>query len=163
MSEVRVHKNVVVELVYVMRDETGAIVDRRDPDRPAVFIYGHKQVLPQIETAILNETSGFLKNLKVPSAQAFGDYRDDLRIHVRADDLPKEAQIGQRFKIETPNGDEKVMTFIGLDQGMALLDGNHPLAGKDLEIDLRILNVRLASAEEIETGKAALQPQRILH
>lgn len=162
-SSDRVGEQSVVELVYVMRDETGHIVDRRDPDRPAVFVFGHGQVLPQIETAIEGQTEGFLKLLSLSPSEAFGDYKESLRVLVDAAHLPEQARVGERFQVEDPEGVVRIMTLIEISDGQALLDGNHPLAGKSLEIDLRILSVRPATAEEMATGKPAIEPARVLH
>jgi FKBP-type peptidyl-prolyl cis-trans isomerase SlyD len=71
------------------------------------------------------------------------------------DDLGAEVTVGLRVEAAGPDGEDRcVFTITDIADGMAVLDGNHPLAGIALRFDIRVLDVRQATAQELEEAEA---------
>ena len=63
-----------------------------------------------------------------------------------------EIEVGMQFEAQTGNGDSVPVTVTAVTDESVTVDGNHPLAGKNLNFDVSIEDVREASQEELEHG-----------
>ena len=153
-----IKKNSVVELVYKMESASGVMLEERTPEMPAVIICGHGQILPYIEQALMGLKTGATLDLDVPSAKAFGSFVKELITEADRSQFSQAEplSIGMRFRTKTPDGNEMIVNVIELRDETVILDGNHPLAGQDLQVHLRVLSVRDASQDEID-GQTPVQ------
>jgi FKBP-type peptidyl-prolyl cis-trans isomerase SlyD len=92
----------------------------------------------------------------VEPEDGFGDYDPELVKLETAERLPPEIEVGMQFEAHTSADDEQgsgtVFTVTDIADGKVVLDGNHPWAGKRLRFDCQVLDVRPATAEEVEHG-----------
>jgi FKBP-type peptidyl-prolyl cis-trans isomerase SlyD len=113
-------------------------------------------MLPRLEAALNHKKAGDAVSVDVEPADGFGDYDPDLVKIEPVERLPAQVEVGMQFEAFANPGDERgsgiVFTVTDIAEGKAVLDGNHPWAGKQLRFDCRILDVRPATAEEIEHG-----------
>lgn len=151
----RVEEGCVVTLSYKLmtRSASGevALLEERTPEYPFEFIYGKGQTLPAIEAVIRGKTSGFQTSIGVDPAQAYGEFDNELVAEVQLEQFANTAagadvQVGMQFSTRGPEGEEITVRVIEVrsEEGLAVVDGNHPLAGLALDIDLHILDVRAA-------------------
>jgi FKBP-type peptidyl-prolyl cis-trans isomerase SlyD len=108
--------------------------------------------LPAIENVIQGKTEGFTASLGVAAKEAYGEFDDQLVATVPIDSFPKpeEVQVGMKFSTRGPNGEELAVRVVEVLEDQVTVDGNHPLAGVDIEIDLKILRVELNEADGAE-------------
>jgi len=146
----------VISFHYVVKDSSGTVLDQSTNEDPVAFLTGHNQIIPGLERELMAMASGDKKSVSVAAAEAYGERQDDLLTQVSRDELPEELQVGQMFSVSAEPGGEAthVVTVVEFDDQNVTLDANHPLAGKDLQFDVEITEVRDASAEELDHGHA---------
>jgi len=146
-------ENAVVLFHYILTDEDGTQLDASTDSAPLAYIHGHKNIIPGLEQAMEGKTEGDAMKVTVAAADAYGERQDHL-----VQDVPRDAfqgidevKPGMRFEAQTPSGPVSVVVTAANDETVTV-DGNHPLAGKDLTFDVKIETVREASEEELEHG-----------
>ena len=145
----------VVTFHYTLRDTQGQLLDSSSGGKPISYLEGAGQVIDGVDEALRGVASGTKRRVEVPAAKAYGE-RDDTQVQrVLKALLPVagELHVGDQFKAgEDPYS--PIVTVMAVDGDEVLLDANHPLAGVDLVFDVEVIEVRAASAEELEHGHA---------
>jgi FKBP-type peptidyl-prolyl cis-trans isomerase SlyD len=147
--------NTVVTMTFELFDSDGALLE--STPEPITYLHGgHSGMLPKVEEALNLKKIGDAISIDVEPADAFGDYDPELVKIEPAESLPPEVEVGMQFEAFANKDDEPgsgiVFTVTDIAEGKVVLDGNHPWAGKRLRFDCRILDVRAATAEEVEHG-----------
>ena len=147
--------NTVVTLTFELFDADGVLLEASQ--EPISYLHGgHSGMLPKVEEALDMKKPGDAVSVDVDPADGFGDYDPELVKLEPADRLPAEVAVGMQFEAFTNPGDEQgsgvVFTVTDIADGKAVLDGNHPWAGKKLRFECQVLDVRPATAEELEHG-----------
>ena len=149
----QIEKNRVVTFEYTLTDNDGEVIDSSEGGEPLSYVHGVGGLIQGVEEALEGKASGDQLNITVPPEKAYGD-RDDELVDVVGRDAfgdVEDLDIGMRFRAQTDDGEHMVVvTQIEGDQ--VTLDGNHPLAGMQLNFDIKVKDVREASAEELEHG-----------
>lgn len=150
---VQIANNKVATLHYTLKDNDGNILDQSD-DGSFVYLHGAMNIIPGLENALADKVAGDSLNVKVKPEEAYG-VRDDARIQ----DVPKnmfensdDIELGMQFNAQGPDGGTLIVTVAEIKEDMVTIDGNHPLAGQELNFDVKVVDVREASEEEIEHG-----------
>lgn len=107
------------------------------PKDVSQFVPGHHDLLPNLEKAMTGMKKGEEKRVDLSSDEAFGPYDESKRTVIDADELPPDTKPGT--VLTTEEGVPFVVTE--LSGSTASVDFNHPLAGKHLVIDVKILEV----------------------
>ncbi len=141
MAEVKFGDTVKVH--YSIRLEDNSVFDSTFNAQPFQFTIGQGQVIPGFEQAIIGMSPGTSKTIKVPSDEAFGPHREELIVEVDRNLFPPELklEIGQHLQIPQPDSQPIIATVVNLTESKVILDENHPLAGKDLIIDIQLLEI----------------------
>jgi FKBP-type peptidyl-prolyl cis-trans isomerase 2 len=113
------------------------------PKNVSQFTPGHNELLPNLEKAITGMKKGDEKRVDLSSDDAFGPYDDTKKGIISSESLPPDTQPGSIFTTE--EGVPFVVTEMS--GPVASIDFNHPLAGKHLIIDVKILNVESPTQE----------------
>ena len=121
------------------------------PKNVSQFTPGHNELLPNLEKAITGMKKGQEKRVDLSSDDAFGPYDESKKGIISSERLPPDTQPGSIFTTE--EGVPFVVTE--LSGPVASIDFNHPLAGKHLIIDVKILNVESPTQEglSMDTGR----------
>ena len=122
---------------------------------PLLYLHGRGNLLSALETALEGREPGAMVQLDLEPEDAFGDYDESLlRVEARAR-FPAELEVGMQFE-GIPGGppDETVYTVTDIAGDKVVLDGNHPLAGIALRFRLKVVEVRPATPDELESGDA---------
>ena len=133
-------KNVKVHYKGTLED--GTIFDSSEGRDPIEFAIGEGTVIPGFEEAIKAMAIEETKTITIPSAEAYGDYQDNMVGEFPRDQLPEEItpEVGMVLEMQTPDGDMPVrITELG--EETLMLDANHPLAGQDLTFELTLVAV----------------------
>jgi FKBP-type peptidyl-prolyl cis-trans isomerase SlyD len=150
---VKASQNHVVTIEYRMVDEKANLIDSTDDTDPLSFIQGHGMVLPAIEREIEGRHSGERLTFRISPEDAFGQ-PDPARIRtIPLSQFPTDQTPypGARFFVKKEDQDVAV-TIVAVEQDQVTVDGNHPLAGIPLIVDLVITEVRPALQNELESG-----------
>ncbi len=149
-------KPCVVSLSWKLRDTLGELID--ELSEPVEFLVGGNDLLTKIEEAIIGQQPGFEAALHLEPEYAFGEYDPNLVFFEQRSVLPEPIEVGMQFD-GVPEGaatqgmpSEAIYTVTEAYPDHVVLDGNHPLAGIALRIELKVRDVREASAAEIESG-----------
>ncbi len=142
----------IVTFDYTMHDSDGNLVDSSQRSGPMRYLHGAGQLLPRLEEAMAGLEPGAETTVEIAHGDAFGEWDEAKVFEVPRGELPGEAFVGAAVSAQDPQGRPMSFTVVGLGEETARLDGNHPLAGKDLVFDVTVLNVEAATAQEIEHG-----------
>ncbi len=142
----------VVTLNYKLTDDKGEVIDQSE-DGSFQYLHGAQNIIPGLENALTGKTAGDELSVSVEPAEGYGE-RDDSRIaSVPRDRFPEgEIAPGMQFHAQGPEGDLTVVTVTEVTDDSVTVDSNHPLAGVQLNFEVKVVDVRPATAEELEHG-----------
>ena len=144
----------VVSLTWRLQDTQGNLIDELTD--PVEFFVGGDDLLAKVEEALLDQQSGFEAALHLEPEHAFGDYDSALVFFEERSVFPDVVEVGMQFDgppegAATPDMPaDAVYTVTEVYPGHIVLDGNHPLAGIALRLELVVRDVRAATDEEVE-------------
>ncbi|MDR2028085.1 MAG: peptidylprolyl isomerase [Treponema sp.] len=146
-------KDKVVSIDYTLRDSKNNLLDSTSGAEPLLYLHGHENIIPGLERALEQKVLGDRIIVTVPAVEAYGERDDRLVVEVPLDrfegvDAVKE---GMQFEASTPDG-YRMVTVTQVADTTITVDGNHPLAGMDLNFEVTVVDVRDARAEELEHG-----------
>jgi len=143
----------VVTLHYTLRDDAGEIIDSSADGEPLAYLHGHGNLVPGLERELSGKRAGDKLQVAVSPADGYGEYDQALvqRVPRRALKGLANLRVGMRLQAQTGHGARAVIVtqIIG---DMVTLDGNHPLAGKNLHFQVEVAGVRAATDEELSHG-----------
>jgi FKBP-type peptidyl-prolyl cis-trans isomerase SlyD len=149
----------VVGLTWTLKDTLGDVLDVLE--EPVEFLVGGDDLFAAIESALLGHEPGARVQLQLEPEQAFGDFNDRLLFLEPRSLFPEGIEEGMTFDgAALPAGvspdipRDAIYTVSEIYPEHLVLDGNHPLAGIALRLDLTVRSVREATEEEIGRGTA---------
>ena len=132
-----------VKVHYTGTLGNGEVFDTSKEKEPLEFKLGQGQLIPGFEKAVVGLNVGDSTTINIPSAEAYGDVREDLIINVPKDQLPGdvEPQVGMQLQVNQPDGQPIPVRVTDVTETELQLDANHPLAGEDLTFEIELVNV----------------------
>jgi FKBP-type peptidyl-prolyl cis-trans isomerase SlyD len=146
----------VVSLVWRLEDTQGNLID--ELKESVEFFFGGDDLLAKVEEALTDQEIGFETLLHLEPEHAFGDYDANLVFFEERSLLPEPVEAGMQIDGLPPGAAtqgmpaDTVYTITEVYPTHIVLDGNHPLAGIALRLDLKVKDVRPATEAEIEAG-----------
>ncbi len=149
----QIAEGTVVAIDYVLKDDDGKLLDQSQPDQPLIYLHGHKNIIPGLESALLGRTEGESLEVRVTPVDGYGEANPELEQVVPRDRFQgvESLEVGMQFQAGTDQGPVTVR-IVKVDDDDVTVDGNHPLAGKHLNFDVTVQNIRTASEDEIAQG-----------
>lgn len=152
----QIEKHKVVSIDYSLKDDEGNLIDSSEGNDPLAYLHGMGNIIPGLENELEGKAVGDALSVRVEPKDGYGERSDELTQVV-----PKEMfegtddiQVGMQFNAADEQGNMQVITIAAVDGDQITVDGNHPLAGLHLNFDVKVLEIRDASDEEIEHGHA---------
>ena len=145
----------VVTLDYTLTDNADQIIDQ-SKDGTFAYLHGAHNIIPGLEKALLDKKVGDSLKVSISPEEGYG-LRDDSMIQEVSIDMFESAdqvQVGQQFHAQGPEGHDIVITVTKVENDSVTIDGNHPLAGVQLNFDVTVVDIRDASEEEVAHGHA---------
>jgi peptidylprolyl isomerase len=141
MTEVK--EGDVVKIHYTGTLDDGSVFDSSEGRDPLEFKVGEGQVIPGFEKGVMGMAVGENKKIHIPSEDAYGEYREDMKLDAPRKHFPEDLEIqnGMQFQLQADNGQTILATVIGFTDTDVYLDANHPLAGKALNFDLKLESI----------------------
>lgn len=136
-----------VELAYELYDEDGELVESGDASDPIVYVHGNGELPEALEEALTDKIVGDRVRVTLPPGAAFGDFDPEGIVSVSRDNFPPDAELvpGEivTVQIEGEEGEdgEMEMSILEISPDGIVLDGNHPLAGRSVTFDVRVLSI----------------------
>lgn len=151
----QITKDTVVQLHYTLSDTNGEQIESSKQGTPLLYLHGHQNMLPAIETALEGKQAGDAFELVLEPKDAYGERDENAIQSIQVKHLQgaKKWAPGMIAVVETDHGPRQVK-IVKVGMFKADVDVNHPLAGKTLNFALEVVDVRAASAEEVEHGHA---------
>lgn len=149
----KIAKNKVVAIDYVLTDAKGSVLDKSSKGKPLHYIQGAGNIIPGLEKALEGKGAGESLKANIPHADAYGPRDEDLLQVIPKADFGgiKDLKVGMELEAESDEG-VRIITVVKIDGEQVTVDGNHPLAGVDLTFDVNVVEVRDATAEELSHG-----------
>lgn len=149
MSDQTVRPGKFISLTYSIVDDEGRVVEQSD--LPVSYIYGGKtEMIGGMDTAMAGKKAGDTVQLSVSPEQGFGPHDPDLTFTDDLENVPPEfRRLGAEVQMQNEAGEVKTFYVTRIENGKLTVDGNHPLAGKQLKVTVRILEVREATKDDL--------------
>jgi len=150
---VSIKKDSVVTFNYTLKDDGGEVIDSSAPGEPLAYLHGHGNLVPGLERELEGKSAGEQLSVKVTAADGYGERNKDLiqKIPRRSLKGINKITVGMRLHAQTQEG-PRAVTVTAVTGDMVTIDGNHPLAGKNLNFDIELVEVRDATEEELAHG-----------
>jgi len=157
----KISKNKFVSLTYILRLNgfDGEIVEETEKEHPLEFIFGSGKMIQMFERQLEGLEKGNDFKFEIKAEDAYGEANDENIV-----DLPKDLfkvkgvisdemlTIGNSIPMQDPHGNRFTGIVLEVGDNTVKIDFNHPLAGDDLYFSGTVLEVREATAEEINNS-----------
>ncbi len=132
-----------VKVNYTGKLHDGTVFSSSEGKDPLEVTIGNGDLIPGFENAIVGMDEGGSKSIHIESKEAYGERDDQQQIQVGKDKLPEglNPEIGQHLQVKTEDGNPMVVTVKEVGDTSITLDTNHPLAGKDLDFDIELVEI----------------------
>ena len=148
----KIQKDSVVRFHYTVGEVGQPANESSNGGEPLAILIGHNNIIPGLEKAMEGREAGETFSVDVPAAEAYGERREGLTQRIPKKHFGEQRlQPGMQVVLQTNFG-PRAVTIEKVGMSVVDVDLNHPMAGKDLHFDIEIVEVREASAEEIEHG-----------
>lgn len=142
MSQVK--NNDTVKVHYTGKLENGQVFDSSvERGEPIQFTLGQGQLIPGFEKGLIDMRVNEKKTVNIPMEEAYGETNEQLIQEVPKSQLSEdiEPKVGMGLITQTPNGQEINLVVTEVKDESIVVDGNHPLAGKNLIFDLELVEI----------------------
>lgn len=141
--------NDVVTIHYTLKDDADKVIDSSSGGEPLAYLHGHGNIIPGLERELAGKSVGDRLTVRVPAAEGYGEYDRALVQKVPRRALKGIANLRVGLRLQAGH---QAVTVTHIAGDMVTLDGNHPLAGQNLNFDVEIAGVRPATEEELAHG-----------
>ncbi|MDX8398166.1 MAG: peptidylprolyl isomerase [Mariprofundaceae bacterium] len=143
----------VVTIDYTLKNSEGEVLDSSEGQEPLVYLHGAENIVPGLERELEGKSVGDSISAIVSPEDGYGVHNEELIGAVPRDmfESDMDIEVGMSFQAETDQGIQVVNVMAMTDEEVTV-DGNHPLAGEALHFDVKVCQIREATAEELEHG-----------
>ncbi len=148
----KIQKDSVVRFHYTVGEVGQPANESSNGGEPLAILIGHNNIIPGLEKAMEGREAGEKFEVDVPAAEAYGERREGLTQRIPKKHFGEQRLMpGMQVVLQTNFG-PRAVTIEKVGMSVVDVDLNHPMAGKALHFDIEIVEVREASAEEVEHG-----------
>jgi FKBP-type peptidyl-prolyl cis-trans isomerase SlyD len=149
----KVEPNKVVSIDYTLKDDSGNVVDTSEGSEPLSYLHGASNIIPGLENALDGKGVGEEVSVRVAPEEAYGA-RDDAKKQTVPKNMfgEEEIRVGAQYHAAGPDGQHLTVTVVDVADDEVTVDANHPLAGYHLNFDVKVVDVREATKEELDHG-----------
>lgn len=139
----RAQEGDTVTVAYQGVLDDGRVFDESSDSAPLTFVLGENEVLPGMEMAVLGMEVGGRKTVTIPPEQGYGVRQTKLVEEVNIDALPEgiHLDVGGQLEVTAADGKAFQLVIVKLDEQKVTLDGNHPLAGMPLILQIELVSI----------------------
>lgn len=140
---IQVTVNSTVKVHYTGKLADGEVFDTSEGKEPIEFTLGQGQLIPGFEKGLIDMKLNEKKTINMTKDDAYGEVNETLIQEVKKTDLPQdmEPKVGMGLVSKSPDGQEINLMVVEVKEETIVIDGNHPLAGRDLIFDLEVVEI----------------------
>jgi FKBP-type peptidyl-prolyl cis-trans isomerase SlyD len=144
----------VVLFHYTLTNDAGEMLDSSAGGAPLAYLHGQGNIVAGLEKALHGHSAGDKLSVRVEAADGYGVRDASLvkRVPRRSFGSIGNIKPGMQFEAQLERGQRRVVTVTAVKGDMVTIDGNHPLAGQNLNFEVEVTEVRDATAEELAHG-----------
>ncbi|MBD3164835.1 peptidylprolyl isomerase [Candidatus Woesearchaeota archaeon] len=141
-----VKKGDKIKVDYTGKLDDGTVFDTTDGKQPLEFEVGSGKVIKAFDQAVMGMEKGSQKNIHIESKDAYGQHNPQMMQKIPREQLPKqpEPKEGMMLLLKSPDGKQFPAKITEIGDKEVTLDLNHPLAGKDLNFDVKVVGIESA-------------------
>ncbi len=149
----QIAQDAVVCIHYTLTNDKGETLDSSAGGEPLAYLHGNGNLIPGLENALTGKQAGDKLTVKVAPADGYGEYDKALvqRVPRRSFRGIADVRVGMQFQVQSDGG-ARTVTVTHIAGDMVTVDGNHALAGQNLNFEIEVTEVRTASEEELAHG-----------
>ncbi|MFV1997520.1 MAG: peptidylprolyl isomerase [Acidiferrobacterales bacterium] len=149
-----IRKHAVVTIDFELKDDDGNVLDSSEGGAPLHYLHGAKNIIEGLEKALEGKKTGDAVSVALSPEEGYGVHDDDRIQPVPKDMFEDQGQVkvGEQFTAQGPEGEQLTVTIAEVTDDKVVVDGNHPLAGMNLNFEVEIKQVREATKEELDHG-----------
>jgi len=153
MSNDSVQNGVVVSMEYTLKIN-GEVIDSSEGQDPLEFLTGHGNIISGLEREMIGMKIGERKEVVVAPADGYGEYDDEAFLDVPGKQFPSDMKVeeGLELTVRDDRGDARYARIESVEGETVRLNFNHPLAGDELHFNVKVVNLREPTGEELEHG-----------
>jgi FKBP-type peptidyl-prolyl cis-trans isomerase SlyD len=132
-----------VSIEYTLKLDDKNVFDTNVGADPLTYVHGSRQIVPGLEKALEGMKVGERKQVTVKPEEGYGTVHNEAFLELEKEKIPDDArQVGARVQGRTGDGQVVTARVAEIKDATVVLDFNHPLAGKTLYFDVKILNIQ---------------------
>jgi FKBP-type peptidyl-prolyl cis-trans isomerase SlyD len=132
----------LVYFEYTLSDENGNVLQSNRGKDPVTYTHGQREVIPGLEKGLSGMEVNEEKSFRVQPEEGYGSVDPQAFKEVPKTELPAGAlKVGTALRARGPEGEDHVIHVREVKQETVILDFNHPLAGKTLNFDVKVLDI----------------------
>jgi FKBP-type peptidyl-prolyl cis-trans isomerase SlyD len=144
-----------VRFEYTLKDDTGTVLDTNKGGSPITYTQGEQQIIPALERQLTGLHAGDEKKVVLKPEEAYGTVDPSAQTEVAKELLPQDALgVGRQLMARDASGEERPVTIKEVKDKTVVLDLNHPLAGKTLSFDIKVLGVDPPKGAETKAAES---------
>ena len=146
----KIEKNKWVAIHYTLKDDDGNTIDSSIGGAPLGYLHGNGYLIFGLENELEGKEQGDKFSCKIKPIDGYGEYDPQLILDVdrKQFETDQEIEVGMQFQVMTPQG-PSIVTVKEVGPETIKIDGNHELAGKNLNFDVEVVEVREPTEEEL--------------
>ena len=139
-----IEKGKVISVHYTGKiTENGEVFDSSEGKDPITFQVGSGQIIPGFENPLIGKVVGDkVETGAINPDEAYGTIREELIVEIDKNLMPGEVQVGMILEATSENGQSTPVKVIEVGEEIVKIDGNHPLAGKEIEFEIEVVNIQ---------------------
>jgi len=148
----KIDKNSFVTIDYLIRMGEDETYPPSGQPEEISFCLGWGAMPPGLEEAMLGMDAQEQKMVRLSPEEAYGELDEELIMEVPRSDFAPEVELSPGMVFETENEEGHPVYFIvqAIEPDKVIIDFNHPLAGKELEVSFTVRQVREATPEDLQ-------------
>ena len=138
---VQMGSKVKVEYKGLLTD--GTVFDQSGEGTPIDFVVGEKRLIAGFENGVIGMAEGAVKTLNIPAVEAYGQWEEELIKKIAKTSVPTDfvPVKGMTVKLTLPDGNAVPAMIYDITDESIIVDLNHPLAGKDLVFEVKVVEI----------------------
>lgn len=149
----RVKDDLVVAMEYTLTVD-GEVIDSSEGQEPLEFLQGKGNIIPGLEREMTGMEIGESKSVVVAPAEGYGELNEEAFMEVPTNQFPEHipVEVGTELEVQDEEGQPAYARIEEIENNIAVLNFNHPLAGKELNFAVKVVSLREPSEEELAHG-----------
>lgn len=145
----------MVSLEYTLSDDKGKMIESNKGKGPLNYVQGRGQIIPGLEKELMGMAVGGTKKIKVKPEDAYGPVNPKAFQEIPKANLPAEAlKVGATLVARNPQGQSIPVRVHEIKEKTVVMNFNHPMAGKTLSFDVKVLDIKAAETKSSEAKPA---------